>query len=88
MIGIALSGYGTASDVEAVWREGMQIADRSIDWVLYGGEDFELVLCLVPDAARSLLNLIPNAAIIGEVIAGNSAEVFDQFDKNRSFQHF
>ena len=85
------SGVGARLDWSAIpIPESIELiaGDRSIDWVLYGGEDFELVLCLAPDAARSLLNLIPNAAIIGEVIAGNSGEVFDRVDRNRSFQHF
>jgi thiamine-monophosphate kinase len=40
------------------------------DWVLYGGEDFELVLCLPAELARQLLaHLDEGAAIVGEVTA-------------------
>jgi thiamine-monophosphate kinase len=60
-------------------------ADRAIDWVLYGGEDFELVLCLPNHAAQALTTLFPSAKIIGEIIAGSEIE---GLDRAHSFQHF
>jgi thiamine-monophosphate kinase len=41
---------------------------EAIDWVLYGGEDFELVLCLPPDIAQTLVQRLgAGAAIIGTI---------------------
>ena len=38
------------------------------EWLLYGGEDFELVLCLAPNIALSLIEKLGNgAAIIGQI---------------------
>jgi len=69
---------------------------QAVDWALYGGEDFELVLCLANDKAEALQALLPHAQIIGEVVAGD--EVWLQSDdptveaerlkRDRSFQHF
>jgi thiamine-monophosphate kinase len=67
------------------------------DWVLYGGEDFELVLCLPePYALRLLPGLGNNAAIIGKITvdkrimmtdAPNLAEA-EIFQPGSRFQHF
>jgi len=43
---------------------------RARHWTLYGGEDFELVLCLPPDLATDLVqSLGGSAAIVGEMVA-------------------
>lgn len=43
---------------------------RARHWTLYGGEDFELVLCLPPDLATALVqSLGGSAAIVGEMVA-------------------
>lgn len=40
----------------------------AIDWALYGGEDFELVLCLADDVAKALVEKLGNgAAIVGTI---------------------
>jgi thiamine-monophosphate kinase len=39
--------------------------------MLYGGEDFELVLCLPEAAAVALNQQLADAAIIGAIVAGN-----------------
>jgi thiamine-monophosphate kinase len=40
------------------------------EWVLYGGEDFQLVLCLPPEQAQSLVTLLGcEAAMLGEITA-------------------
>ncbi|MBD2176435.1 thiamine-phosphate kinase [Pseudanabaena sp. FACHB-1998] len=59
--------------------------DQALDWVLYGGEDFELVLCMPMDLAESFVHQLPNAAIIGEIIAGNQ---IDGLEMRSAFQHF
>lgn len=71
--------------------------EQALNWVLYGGEDFELVLCLPPAIARSLLSrLDAEARIVGEVtrepgvyltgIPGSCRE--QELTLKRGFQHF
>ncbi|HEY9817514.1 MAG TPA: thiamine-phosphate kinase [Candidatus Obscuribacterales bacterium] len=43
------------------WRS----AEQALNWTLYGGEDFELVLCLPEATALALVAQSPGAAIIG-----------------------
>jgi thiamine-monophosphate kinase len=62
---------------------GLEI--QAIDWVMYGGEDFELVLCLAPEYAHSLIKEFPESAIIGEIIPRNHES---SLDIAKSFQHF
>ncbi|TVR05500.1 MAG: thiamine-phosphate kinase [Phormidium sp. GEM2.Bin31] len=45
------------------------------DWVLWGGEDFELVLCLAPEDAKRLVDEVSGLAIIGEMVEGLGAEL-------------
>ncbi|WP_159783935.1 thiamine-phosphate kinase [Sodalinema gerasimenkoae] len=49
--------------------------DLAQDWVLWGGEDFELVLCLAPEDAKRLVDEVAGLAIIGEMVAGMGAEL-------------
>ncbi|NES18396.1 MAG: thiamine-phosphate kinase [Symploca sp. SIO3E6] len=67
------------------------------DWVLYGGEDFELVMCLSAELAEVLVaQLGEGAAIIGKITTGNKAWLTDSTgiyaDEElllyRGFQHF
>lgn len=45
-------------------------AEQMWSWILYGGEDFELVLCLDLETAKSLLAYLDDSAvIIGKIIA-------------------
>jgi thiamine-monophosphate kinase len=53
--------------------------EQAMDWVLYGGEDFELVLCLPEAIAHQLLpRLGTNAAIVGKIIPGSRVIVHGQ----------
>jgi thiamine-monophosphate kinase len=71
---------------------------RATEWCLYGGEDFELVLCLPPDLARQLqLRLGGQSAIIGEITAAPTIELWDSataptpqtpLSLTQGFQHF
>ncbi|MEO1589739.1 MAG: thiamine-phosphate kinase [Cyanobacteria bacterium J06632_22] len=64
--------------------------DRAQDWVLYGGEDFELVLCLPPVTARALQGHLPGSAIIGQIRA-NPAQIElagQPLTLDGNFQHF
>jgi thiamine-monophosphate kinase len=68
-----------------------------LDWVLYGGEDFELVLCLPSDLAESLVSLLQgDAALIGQIIADQEVFLEDAhgqrlaqtFSLQQGFRHF
>lgn len=70
---------------------------QALDWALYGGEDFELVLCLPPELAEVLVQQLGNlAAIVGTITPGSAVQLLDQTGKNpvevlslsRGFQHF
>ena len=75
------------------------IVDRktALDWVFYGGEDFELVLCL-PLSMASKLKVQSSAdiQIIGEIIPEKNVYVIDTDNQNQkfflsqkeTFQHF
>lgn len=41
--------------------------EDALDWVLYGGEDFELVLCLPDRVAEIIHTKLPGSAIIGTI---------------------
>jgi thiamine-monophosphate kinase len=57
--------------------------ERALEWSLYGGEDFELVLCLLPSAAQILVEKIGGgAAIIGTITAEREVMLTDS---GRSF---
>lgn len=70
---------------------------QAIDWALYGGEDFELVLCLPRALADALISRLgTGAALIGKITDGLTVVLRDssglQADEvlslNRGFQHF
>ena len=70
--------------------------NKSMDWALYGGEDFELVLCLPQDAAQRLVEQIEEAAIVGTITSDADIRVIDSTHKapdeiltlEQGFQHF
>ncbi len=71
-------------------------SEKALDWALYGGEDFELVLCLPLEMAQRLVNTLTGAAIVG-VITAEPGIVLVDADKShpevpltleRGFQHF
>ncbi|HIK13392.1 MAG TPA: thiamine-phosphate kinase [Oscillatoriaceae cyanobacterium M33_DOE_052] len=71
--------------------------ETAIDWALYGGEDFELVLCLPPESARVLVGKLKRpGAIVGyitmepEVWLRDRNGVYPEQELSRSlgFQHF
>lgn len=70
---------------------------QALDWTLYGGEDFELVLCLPEIAAEKLQQSLGQAAaIIGRITLGNQVKLIDSqhqdytriLDLHEGFQHF
>jgi len=74
--------------------------DQALDWTLYGGEDFELVLCLKPEVAQKLVARIGgHAAVIGTITADDrqpavylinapTLATIVTLDLRQSFQHF
>jgi thiamine-monophosphate kinase len=70
---------------------------RSLNYALYGGEDFELVLCLPPQTALELVKKLgAGAAIVGKITPGSTvilqhenAKIPDQvLTLSQGFQHF
>ncbi|WP_218082056.1 thiamine-phosphate kinase [Anthocerotibacter panamensis] len=64
-------------------------ADKALDWALYGGEDFELLLSLPPPVLARIAH--PGLQVIGQVIA-SSATVHDTaghpIEREQAFAHF
>ncbi|MBC6436151.1 thiamine-phosphate kinase [Nostoc sp. HG1] len=71
-------------------------AEQAMKWALYGGEDFELVLCLPMDLAVRLLDQLEQGAMIGittaqpDVWLVDSSHTFpdEQLSFEQGFQHF
>jgi thiamine-monophosphate kinase len=68
-------------------------AEETMKWVLYGGEDFELVLSLPQLAAELLIRQLgQGAAIIGKIVSGNKVELIsdsrEALNLSQGFQHF
>lgn len=70
--------------------------EQALDWALYGGEDFELVLCLPPDLAEVIGQRLGNgAAIVGSIVAGSEVWLSQSngqpdvaLNLSQGFQHF
>ncbi|HEY9848180.1 MAG TPA: thiamine-phosphate kinase [Leptolyngbyaceae cyanobacterium] len=69
--------------------------EKAIEWVLYGGEDFELVLCLPLEAAEELVKKLgEGAAIVGRITNDTDVRLVDGdgndkiLSLSRGFQHF
>lgn len=69
----------------------------ALNWVLYGGEDFELVLCMDGETAQFLkLKLGENCHIMGEISASSEIKLIDPenvypkllLNQRKTFQHF
>jgi thiamine-monophosphate kinase len=73
-------------------------AEQALNWALYGGEDFELVLCIPPEIAGKFVEeLDKKAAIIGKINAEKTVNLVDinnnynykkKINLNQGFQHF
>lgn len=71
--------------------------DQLIEWALYGGEDFELVLCLEPTIAKRLQNSLGKTTeIVGEIQTESTILLVEStdftqprsLDLSSGFQHF
>jgi thiamine-monophosphate kinase len=80
------------------FRQTQALSEQDgLDWALYGGEDFELVLCLPAAIALPFVQQLGKpAAIIGEITVERSVVLIDLsgskpdqvLNLNRGFQHF
>lgn len=68
---------------------------QALEWMLYGGEDFELVLCLPEVLGKALVTRLgEGAAIIGKIIEEREVILIDENNPPRKlsilegFQHF
>ncbi|MEP0916070.1 thiamine-phosphate kinase [Leptolyngbya sp. DQ-M1] len=69
---------------------------QAIDWALYGGEDFELVLSLPFKQAQQWVKQVKGSAIVGEITSDLAVQLIDSsggFDDRplsleQGFQHF
>jgi len=90
----AASGVGARLWAEAIPKVPFLEPEQALAWALYGGEDFELVLCLPPAIAPELCAIAgQGAAIIGEITAtGNifleQGQTLRPLDPQQRFQHF
>ncbi|MGF1574975.1 MAG: thiamine-phosphate kinase [Cyanophyceae cyanobacterium] len=91
------SGVGARVEARQIpMDEGLRLIfpGQSLEWALYGGEDFELLLSLPPAHAHALVAALPGSAVIGEVVAPTGdpgvVEVIDwgQLDRAQGFAHF
>ena len=71
--------------------------EKALEYALYGGEDFELVLCLTELLAHTLVSKLgESAAIVGTITTGSQVILHDQDKKfpdqvltlDQGFQHF
>ncbi|ELR97828.1 thiamine-monophosphate kinase [Gloeocapsa sp. PCC 73106] len=68
--------------------------EQALDWTLYGGEDFELVLCLPEKLGQALQQSLGKpAAIIGKITPGSEVKLVDSnytriLSLKEGFQHF
>lgn len=95
------SGVGAVIDVAKIPipSDLITLTDSAtaLEWCLYGGEDFELVLCLKPSLALKLLDKLPSqAVVIGEITKTNSIQLINNSPDNpkllltqtKTYQHF
>ncbi|MBD2100160.1 thiamine-phosphate kinase [Leptolyngbya sp. FACHB-261] len=85
------SGVGLQIDLEAIPKPRALEPQLALEWALYGGEDFELVLCLPPVAAEQLQAALGGeAAVIGQVVAGSGVRDLQgqELSQAQAFQHF
>jgi len=93
------SKFGATLDLNAIplIESELILPELALEWALYGGEDFELVLCLPQQPAQALVKLLgKKAAVIGKITPENQVELIDStgvYEKRglslaNGFQHF
>lgn len=77
--------------------EGLVTKQTALEYALYGGEDFELVLCLPQQPASELVKQLgQGAAIVGNITADGTVLLYDEnreipdqvLSLSQGFQHF
>jgi thiamine-monophosphate kinase len=72
-------------------------SEQALNWALYGGEDFELVLCLPPEIAQLLVHKLgEKSAIVGTITSDLEVQLVDSagsytneiLSLSQGFQHF
>lgn len=72
-------------------------SQQALDWALYGGEDFELVLCLPLEPAKQMVQSLGDGAqIIGQITEDCTVQLIDptgatppqSLSLSQGFQHF
>lgn len=94
---------GVGATIERTWIPSpsdlskLVSLEQAIEWALYGGEDFELVLCLPPEPAEILVEQLgEGATVIGTITTDKEVWLRDSADTSalerltlsRGFQHF
>jgi thiamine-monophosphate kinase len=89
------SGVGAKLDVHSlpipVELSQWVSQEKALQWTLYGGEDFELVLTLPWAAAEKLQQRLGSARIIGEITANSEVQLLGwegDLDLSQGFQHW
>ncbi|BAU13691.1 thiamine monophosphate kinase [Leptolyngbya sp. NIES-3755] len=71
-------------------------SEKAIEWALYGGEDFELVLCIPFEQAQQWTEQVKGSAIVGEITSDSIVQLIDSsgefeprsLNLDQGFQHF
>ncbi|WP_017661686.1 thiamine-phosphate kinase [Baaleninema simplex] len=85
-----------------LWAESLPVSpdvaamvspETARQWTLYGGEDFELVLCLSASHAQRFVEVFPGASVVGQIVTGDGAwlvqgESREPLTMQGGFQHF
>ncbi|MFN3927984.1 MAG: thiamine-phosphate kinase [Pseudanabaenaceae cyanobacterium] len=86
------SGVGAAIDKDKIKVSPAIVklaGENARNWVLYGGEDFELVLCLPADTAVQLSQHFPDCDIVGEIVTvSDPANNLNWLASGSAFCHF
>lgn len=77
--------------MEEALRRGFP--EQALNWALYGGEDFELLLSLPASEAEDLIRQVPGLIQIGEVTGQHpqgqvEIQGMGVLDRDQAFQHF
>jgi thiamine-monophosphate kinase len=82
------SGVGFRLDPDLVFLDP-QLRDyapqQALDWALYGGEDFELILALPEAIAQGVVTEFPESSVLGRCTRDH--DCFG-LERQSTFQHF
>lgn len=70
--------------------------EKAMEWALYGGEDFQLVLCLPQEEAKLWVEQVSGSAIVGQITSDLAVRLIDSSGEfsdrtlslDQGFQHF